>query len=231
MGCTTSKAEDTLTPVDAPSTPSAPSAPVAAAAAEPSVEKQATPGSASLLDPGEVVNKRMSVNYQAKELDEKRSSTSSERRSSAPFDKARVGTHTRHGVMPGPRGIANAKINQDRGVVCWPFHGTLNEAVLCVFDGHGPKGEKASEFCMKTLPQLLEADHAALLADPARRAPRARPDALRRAARVSVGAGVDRRPPTAACSCAAGRMPHTQHHPTRPHVPHGRVQEHSDVVR
>jgi len=122
--------------------------------------------SASTLDEGvkdEVKNQRISVVYQAKEVD--RGSAKS-RRSSAPFDKAHIGTKTRHGVMPGPRGIANAKINQDRGVVCWPFHGSLNEALLCVFDGHGSKGEKASEFCMTQLPQLLEKDHDELVADP-----------------------------------------------------------------
>jgi len=111
----------------------------------------------------DVKNNRLSVTYQAKEVD--RGSAKS-RRSSAPFDKAHIGTKTRHGVMPGPRGIANAKINQDRGVVCWPFHGSLNEALLCVFDGHGSKGEKASEFCMNTLPGMLEKDHDALVADP-----------------------------------------------------------------
>jgi len=125
----------------------------------PSVKKVT---SASTLDADEVQKKRLSISYQAKEVE--RGSTG--RRSSAPFDKAHIGTKTRHGVMPGPRGTANAKINQDRGVVCWPFHGSLNEALLCVFDGHGSKGELASEFCMKKLPELLEADHDALVADP-----------------------------------------------------------------
>lgn len=53
-----------------------------------------------------VKNNRLSVRYQAKEI------FSSARRSSAKFDKARIGTHTLHGVMPGPRGRAEAKINQ-----------------------------------------------------------------------------------------------------------------------
>ena len=89
------------------------------------------------------------------------------RRSSAPFDRARIGTHTRHGITPGPRGFSAAKINQDRGVVCWPFNGSYNQALLCIFDGHGSKGEKASEFCMKSMPEMLEANHEALKADPA----------------------------------------------------------------
>jgi protein phosphatase 2C family protein 2/3 len=125
---------------------------------------QAIP-SASLLDAEEVKNQRMSVRYQVKEVGPGRNTAS--RRSSAKFDKARIGTHTKHGMQPGPRGIGAAKINQDRGIVCWPFCGSLNEALLCVFDGHGPKGEKASEFCMKTLPELLEKDHEMLSKDPA----------------------------------------------------------------
>lgn len=108
---------------------------------------------------------RLSVKYVSKELSG-RGSASASRRSSTPFDRARIGTHTRHGLMPGPRGFSAAKINQDRGVVCWPFNGSYNQALLCVFDGHGSKGERASEFCMKTVPELLESDSAALKQDP-----------------------------------------------------------------
>lgn len=100
-----------------------------------------------------VRNPRLSIKYQAKELSGRGSQG---RRSSTPFDRARIGTHTRHGLMPGPRGFSAAKINQDRGVVCWPFNGSYNQALLCVFDGHGSKGERASEFCMRTVPELLE---------------------------------------------------------------------------
>jgi len=113
---------------------------------------------------------RLSVKYQSRELLDggnlSRGSRGS-RRSSAPFDRARIGTHTRHGITPGPRGFSAAKINQDRGVVCWPFNGSYNQALLCIFDGHGSKGEKASEFCMKSMPEMLEANHEALKADPA----------------------------------------------------------------
>mgnify|MGYP002038610369 CR=1 FL=1 len=69
--------------------------------------------------------------------------------------------------MPGPRGFSAAKINQDRGVVCWPFNGSCNQALLCIFDGHGSKGELVSEFCMRSVPELLEAEPDALHADPA----------------------------------------------------------------
>ena len=138
--------------------------PRASGTTTPPVQKQ---DSVSTLDSSakeEIKNKRASVIYQAKETPDRGSPMI--RRSSAPFDKAHIGTKTRHGIMPGPRGLANAKINQDRGVVCWPFHGSLNEALLCVFDGHGSKGEKASEFCMTQLPVLLDKDHDALLTDP-----------------------------------------------------------------
>lgn len=111
----------------------------------------------STLDIDEVREQRLSIKFQAKELGSNRSSMNAESsRHASPFDKSKIGTHTRHGVMPGPRGASYAKINQDRGVVCWPFHGSYNEALLCVFDGHGPRGEKISEFCTQTLPELLE---------------------------------------------------------------------------
>uniref|UniRef100_A0A7S3BCV2 PPM-type phosphatase domain-containing protein n=1 Tax=Haptolina ericina TaxID=156174 RepID=A0A7S3BCV2_9EUKA len=109
---------------------------------------------------------RLSVKYQTKEMTGSGRLTNNSRRSSLPFDRSRIGTHTRHGLMPGPRGHSAAKINQDRGVVCWPFNGSYNQALLCVFDGHGSKGEKASEFCMKSIPDMLEQDAAALKADP-----------------------------------------------------------------
>ena len=109
---------------------------------------------------------RLSVRYQAKELRDSGRLSSGSRRSSAPFDRHQIGTHTRHGIMPGPRGNSAAKINQDRGVVCWPFNGSYNQALLCIFDGHGSKGEKASEFCMQTIPELLEAEAEELRSDP-----------------------------------------------------------------
>ena len=49
----------------------------------------------------------------------------------------------------------------------WPFCGSYNEALFAIFDGHGPKGERASQFCMTRLPELLEASHDDLLADAA----------------------------------------------------------------
>ena len=156
------------------------------------------------------------LSYRPKEMHEDLEAAASERS----FETNRIGTATLHGVMPGPKAkSAKAKINQDRGVICWPFCGSCahsaataqpcctlwfaasrgpvaplhyllvallsrssvsapslsplslspadNEAVLCIFDGHGPRGEKASEFCMCRLPELLEADHEALRCDPA----------------------------------------------------------------
>lgn len=101
------------------------------------------------IDVDEVKAKRLSVSYQSQEVDGPADS-------GGVLDRSIIGTHTKHGMMPAMRGGGAAKINQDRGVICFPFHGSFDEALLCVFDGHGPKGEKASEFCMKTLPQLLE---------------------------------------------------------------------------
>mgnify|MGYP006090641375 CR=1 FL=1 len=108
--------------------------------------------------------------YQAKELSSTRASRTSRRRSgvSAAFDTSHIGTCTRHGIapLPGRRG-AKAKINQDRGLVCWPFNGSTAQALFCVFDGHGRRGEKVSEYCMRTLPGLLEAQPESLISHPA----------------------------------------------------------------
>ena len=58
-----------------------------------------------------------------------------------PFAVEAVGTYSCHGVEPGIRqGETSAKINQDRGCVCFPFgsdSATKPMALFCVFDGHG----------------------------------------------------------------------------------------------
>ena len=56
----------------------------------------------------QVRESRLSVRYQAKEISSGRVSSglTSGRRSSTPFDRTRIGTHTRHGIMPGPRGFS-----------------------------------------------------------------------------------------------------------------------------
>ena len=84
---------------------------------------------------------------------------------SQPLD--RIGTFTLHGLVPTYRGGAAAKINQDRGVVVWPFNGSFNEALLCVFDGHGQNGELVAEYCLRRLPKLLAEAPGRLADDPA----------------------------------------------------------------
>lgn len=93
------------------------------------------------------------------------------------FDPARIGTVTRHGLRPakiphwrraiGGGATTTAKINQDRGLVCWPFRGSVEEALLCIFDGHGTKGERVSEFAMHRLPAKLQVALESPHADPA----------------------------------------------------------------
>eukprot|EP00965_Chrysotila_dentata_P096564 3190950-Pleurochrysis_carterae.AAC.1 len=57
-----------------------------------------------------------------------------------PFPPEVVGTYSCHGVEPGMRqGETNAKINQDRGCVVFPFGPEMpgcQQALFCVFDGH-----------------------------------------------------------------------------------------------
>ena len=116
--------------------------------------------------------RRRSVVHQAPEVDGRKSVTT--------FDTARVGVLTRHGIAParGASGVVSkAKINQDRGVVCWPFNGSHNQALLCIFDGHGMQGERVSEWCMNQIPVRLEAARATLAANP----PQALSQTVRRA--------------------------------------------------
>ena len=70
------------------------------------------------------------------------------------FDHMRLCTITRHGIAPArsANATSKAKINQDRGCVCWPFNGSHNQALLCIFDGHGMQGEKLSEWCVQEIP-------------------------------------------------------------------------------
>lgn len=63
-------------------------------------------------------------------------------------DASRVGTFSSHGLKPGLAGLANAKINQDRGLITYPFADNTDEALFCVFDGHGSNGENVAEFVM-----------------------------------------------------------------------------------
>eukprot|EP00308_Calcidiscus_leptoporus_P008733 CAMPEP_0119376484 /NCGR_PEP_ID=MMETSP1334-20130426/40102_1 /TAXON_ID=127549 /ORGANISM="Calcidiscus leptoporus, Strain RCC1130" /LENGTH=471 /DNA_ID=CAMNT_0007395051 /DNA_START=85 /DNA_END=1500 /DNA_ORIENTATION=- len=118
-------------------------------------------GSASQL-----VRSRSSV-YEARELGASGPERKLRRSNGLPMDDDMIGTHTRHGIMPGPRGYSAAKINQDRGVVLWPYNGSYNEALLAVFDGHGAKGERVAEFCVSKLPARLEHDQQLLRTDPA----------------------------------------------------------------
>jgi len=77
-----------------------------------------------------------------------------------PFTLEVVGTYSCHGVEPGMRqGETSAKINQDRGCVCYPFGGesaTKTMALFCVFDGHGACGDKVSHYSMNSIQQKLE---------------------------------------------------------------------------
>ena len=84
----------------------------------------------------------------------------------SPFDPYKIGSLSRHGIAPVRGGAAKAKINQDRGMVCWPFNGTHDQCLLAVFDGHGLSGEKISDWCTHQIPRRLEADRDNLLKDP-----------------------------------------------------------------
>ena len=84
------------------------------------------------------------------------------------FDPKKIGVLTRHGIAPARTGGggSKAKINQDRGLVCWPFNGSHNQALLAVFDGHGVQGERVSEWCASEIGPRLERARDKLASNP-----------------------------------------------------------------
>lgn len=65
------------------------------------------------------------------------------------------GMITRHGVAPGKHGATFEKTNQDRGMLTHPWSGSLERALLSVFDGHGPHGDQVAEFVMLELHNFM----------------------------------------------------------------------------
>ena len=76
------------------------------------------------------------------------------------FNPELCGTYSCHGIEPMGATGAKAKINQDRGCVVTPFAEPEDEsflqALFCVYDGHGASGDKASEFTMRKVADLVE---------------------------------------------------------------------------
>ena len=137
------------------------SKPDGAAAPATGVSKGAVPTSST----EDVDIRRRSIMYKAPEVGQ-----GGQLDCETPFDDKFIGMLTRHGIAPtrGAGAPAKAKINQDRGLVCWPFNGSHNQALLCVFDGHGLSGERISEWCAADLPIRLEGDRDELGKDPSR---------------------------------------------------------------
>jgi len=94
-------------------------------------------------------------------------------KSQLPFDLTQVGTYSCHGVEPGMRqGETSAKINQDRGCICYPFAAEhpkkpldMKVALFCVYDGHGALGDEVSHYVMNNVENNL-AEHPMLFDDP-----------------------------------------------------------------
>lgn len=103
--------------------------------------------------------RRRSIAHKAKEFDDGASEDVQ------PFDIAVIGTLTRHGIAPARSAgiMSKAKINQDRGLITWPFNGSYNQALVCVFDGHGINGERISDWCVEQITGRLEANRTELL--------------------------------------------------------------------
>ena len=83
-----------------------------------------------------------------------------------PFPKEKIGLNSNHGIKPsGAFSGSTAKINQDRGLVSYPFCEDPRQMLLAVYDGHGLHGELVSEFASFTYVELLEAEASALQTD------------------------------------------------------------------
>lgn len=86
-----------------------------------------------------------------------------------PFPPQALGFFSRHGIEPSfmDSGNVMAKINQDRGCVVFPFNSSEEEALFCVFDGHGAGGEYVSAYTMSEIISRLE-NHPKLARDPSK---------------------------------------------------------------
>jgi len=74
-----------------------------------------------------------------------------------PFPEELIGMHSNHGIKPKGYGAgAVAKINQDRGIVTFPLADSQEQMLIGVYDGHGPQGEKVSDWACQELIELLE---------------------------------------------------------------------------
>eukprot|EP00966_Prymnesium_polylepis_P146193 3376807-Prymnesium_polylepis.1 len=129
MGCASSSPASEPPPAKEEPKAAAPEAP----AKEPPKDEKARPESLKVndIDVTEVKEKRLSIHFVAQEIDQKSAASSNNLTSTEEptFDRKQIGTSTKHGVMPAPRGGSLAKINQDRGVICFPFHGSFDEAL------------------------------------------------------------------------------------------------------
>ena len=87
------------------------------------------------------------------------------------MDDRVIGTFTRQGAEQGRASLSSAaapKANQDRGLVCWPFNNSPDEALLCIFDGHGEHGEQVAGWASEEIAGRLEAKRSMLAMDPLR---------------------------------------------------------------
>ena len=101
-------------------------------------------GGSSDVDPGE------ECMFRAVEIGEKPAAP-------PPFPGNIVGTFSCHGIEPSyeSNGDAVSKINQDRGCMVYPFAGNERQALFCVFDGHGEKGDLVSHTVMHEIQKRL----------------------------------------------------------------------------
>ena len=87
---------------------------------------------------------------------DKRTSLQSDQQPTLPgVAQHKIGSFSAHGQKPGANGTAFAKINQDRGLVTYPFNDDPNSAFFAVFDGHGMNGEQVSEYAIWKVQEIM----------------------------------------------------------------------------
>jgi hypothetical protein len=77
-----------------------------------------------------------------------------------------VASLSSHGLKPGRNGMAHDKINQDRGLITYPFADDPKAILFGVYDGHGSNGEGVSEYVMWKIQELILSRVAQLKTDP-----------------------------------------------------------------
>ena len=77
------------------------------------------------------------------------------------FSPEMMGLVTAHGQTIGQRGMVS-KVNQDSGCIVTPFQDKVGTVLAVVMDGHAELGHHTSNFCMRSVVEMMQNDSQAL---------------------------------------------------------------------